>query len=302
MTDLTASLAGLRLRNPTLLASGILDETGGSLLRVYKAGAGAVVTKSISLSPRSGYKNPTIVELETGMINAMGLPNPGIDEYRDEVSRAAKAGAVIIGSTFGKDEREYAAVAGRFEDCGAVAVELNLSCPHAKGLGLDIAQSAEAVEGFTRAVKDVVKIPVMPKLSPNVTSIARLGEAAERGCADAVVAVNTVKAIAISPELRMPILSNKYGGLSGPAIKPIGLRCVYDLFEAVDVPIIGVGGVTTGLDAVEYIMAGASAVQIGTALRSRGVEVFRLVCREIERFMEKEGFKTIREMVGLAHE
>ena len=302
MADLSVGVAGLKLRNPTLLASGILDETGGSLVRVFKSGAGAVVTKSICLQPRSGYKNPTIVELETGMLNAMGLPNPGIEEYGAEVKKAVKAGAVVIGSVFGKDEREYGTVARRFDEYGVSALELNLSCPHAKGFGLEIAQSAEAVEGFTLAAKEAVKIPVMPKLSPNVTNVALLGEAAERGGADAVVAVNTVKALAISAELRMPILSNKYGGLSGPAIKPIGLRCVYDLYEAVDIPIIGVGGVTTGLDAVEYFMAGASAIEIGTAIRSRGVGVFRSVCKEIKQFMEKEGFKAVKEMVGLAHE
>ena len=302
MADLSVGVAGLKLRNPTLLASGILDETGGSLVRVFKSGAGAVVTKSICLQPRSGYKNPTIVELETGMLNAMGLPNPGIEEYGAEVKKAVKAGAVVIGSVFGKDEREYGIVAMRFDEYGVSAVELNLSCPHAKGFGLEIAQSAEAVEGFTLAAKEAVKIPVMPKLSPNVTNVALLGEAAERGGADAVVAVNTVKALAISAELRMPILSNKYGGLSGPGIKPVGLRCVYDLYEAVDIPIIGVGGVTTGLDAVEYFMAGASAIEIGTAIRSRGVGVFRSVCKEIKQFMEKEGFKAVKEMVGLAHE
>jgi dihydroorotate dehydrogenase (NAD+) catalytic subunit len=302
MTDLAVKLAGLSLRNPTLLASGILDETGGSLLRVFKSGAGAVVSKSICLHPRAGYKNPTIVELENGMINAMGLPNPGVEDYGAEITKAVKSGVILVGSAFGKDEHEYASVAKEFEKHGAAAVELNLSCPHAKGLGLEIAQSAEAVEGFTRTVKNAVRIPVMPKLSPNVTNVANLGLAAERGGADAVVAINTVKAIAISAELRTPVLSNKHGGLSGPAIKPIGLRCVYDLYEAVDIPIIGVGGVTTGLDAVEYFMAGASAVQIGTALRTRGYSAFRLICKEIQQFMEKEGFKTVGEMVGLAHE
>ena len=302
MTDISVEVAGLKLRSPVILASGILDETGGSLLRAFNGGAGAVVTKSICMEPREGYKNPTIVELDGGMINAMGLPNPGIEEYASEVKRALKGGAVVIGSAFGKDVKEYVAVARRFDDLGAKAVELNLSCPHATGLGLEIAQSAEAVEEFTSAVQREVDVPVMPKLSPNVTNIAFLGEAAERAGAGAIVAVNTVKAMAISPELGIPILSNRYGGLSGPAIKPIGLRCVYELYEAVKIPIIGVGGVTTGRDAVEYFMAGASAVQMGTALRSRGMDAFRLVCREIEQFMEKESFDSVREMVGLAHE
>ncbi len=302
MADLATAVAGIRLRNPTILASGILDETGGSILRILKGGAGAVVTKSISLQPRPGYKNPTVVELETGMLNAMGLPNPGINEYGIEVKKVVEAGAVVVGSVVGKNEKEYTTVARRFEKYGARAVELNLSCPHAKGLGLEIAQSAEAVEGFTNAVKTAVKIPVMPKLSPNVSNIALLGEAAERGGADAIVAVNTLKAMTISPELKIPILANRYGGLSGPALKPVGIRCVYDLYDAVEIPIIGVGGVTTGRDAIEYFMAGASAVQIGTAIRSRGLNVFRLVCKEIERFMDKEGYKRVEELVGLAHE
>jgi len=302
MVNLAAKVAGLKLRNPTMLASGILDETGGSLLRVFNGGAGAVVTKSISLQPRAGYSNPTVVQLENGLINAMGLPNPGIEEYCGEVRKAVKGGAVVIGSVFGKDEEEYAEVARKFETYGVKAVELNLSCPHAKGLGLEIAQSAEAIERFTRAVKKTVKVPVMPKLSPNVADIASLGKATERGGADAIVAVNTVKAIAISPEMRTPILSSKHGGLSGPPIKPIGLRCVYDLYETVDIPVIGVGGVTTGRDAIEYFMAGASAVQMGTAVWMRGLDVFRLVCDEIQKFMNKEGYESVSEIVGLAHE
>lgn len=302
MANLAVNVAGLRLHNPTILASGLLDETGGSLARVYKSGAGAVVTKSVCLKPRPGYKNPTIVELGSNMINAMGLPNPGIEDYLGEVRKAKEAGAVVIGSVFGKDEKEYAAVARRFASSGVKAVELNLSCPHAKGLGLEIAQSEAAVEGFTRAVKKAVRVPVMPKLSPNVANIAALGKAAQRGGADAVVAVNTLKAMAISAELRMPILSNRYGGLSGPALKPIGLRCVYDLYEALDIPVIGVGGVTTGRDAIEYFMAGASAVQIGTAIRTRGLDVFHHVFHEIDDFMEQEGFKNVAEIVGLAHE
>jgi len=302
MANLAVKVAGLRLRNPTILASGLLDETGGSLARVYKSGAGAVVTKSICLEPRLGYKNPTIVELGSNMINAMGLPNPGIENYLGEVKRAIRAGAAVIGSVFGKDEKEYTAVARRFASSGVKAVELNLSCPHARGLGLEIAQSEAAVEGFTRAVKKAVRVPVMPKLSPNVSNIAALGKAAQRGGADAVVAVNTLKAMAISPELRMPILSNRYGGLSGSVLKPVGLRCVYDLYEALDIPVIGVGGVTTGRDAIEYFMAGASAVEIGTAIRTRGLDVFHLVFHEIDDFMEQEGFSNVREIVGIAHE
>lgn len=301
MSDLSVDIAGIRLRNPTMLASGFLDETGGSMLRVYKAGAGAVVTKSIGPQPRTGYPNPTIVELDVGMLNAIGLPNPGIEEFRDEVKVALDGGAVVIGSVFGKDADEYANVAKRLASYGAVGIELNLSCPHAKGLGTEIAQSTEAVREFTAAVKGKVNVPVFPKLSPNVSNIAAFAQAAEDGGADAIVAINTLKAMAISPELKMPILSYRYGGLSGPAIRPIGVRCVYEIFEAVDVPIIGVGGITTGRDALEYVMAGARAIQIGTALATRGLPAFADVTSELLAFLEERRVRSITDLVGAAH-
>jgi len=184
MVDLRTEIAGVRLRNPTILASGFLDETGGSMARVYEAGAGAVVTKSIGPQPREGYPNPTIVELDAGLLNAVGLPNPGIVEYEHEVKRAQKAGAVVIGSVFGKDAGEYASVAAKMASYGVHAIELNLSCPHAKGLGTEIAQDEGAVRDFTRAVKDAVSLPVFPKLSPNVQDIASFAVAAEEGGAD----------------------------------------------------------------------------------------------------------------------
>jgi len=301
MSDLSVDIAGIRLRNPTMLASGFLDETGRSMLRVYQAGAGAVVTKSIGPQPRTGYPNPTIVELDVGMLNAIGLPNPGIEEFRDEVKVALDGGAVVIGSVFGKDADEYAIVAKRLASYGAVGIELNLSCPHAKGLGTEIAQSTEAVREFTAAVKGKVTVPVFPKLSPNVSNIAAFAQAAEDGGADAIVAINTLKAMAISPELKMPILSYRYGGLSGPAIRPIGVRCVYEIFEAVDVPIVGVGGITTGRDALEYVMAGARAIQIGTALATRGLSAFVDVTSELLAFLEERRVRSITDLVGAAH-
>lgn len=301
MPELSVKIAGISLRNPTMLASGFLDETGGSLLRVFRAGAGAVVTKSIGPQPRTGYPNPTVVELDIGMLNAVGLPNPGVEEFRDEVKVALDGGAVVIGSVFGKDADEYVDVARRLGSYGVAAIELNLSCPHAKGLGTEIAQSTEAVREFTAAVKGKVNVPVFPKLSPNVADIASFAQAAEDGGADSIVAINTVKAMAIAPELRIPILSYRYGGLSGPAIRPIGVRCVYEIFEAVDVPIVGVGGITTGNDALEYIMAGARAVQIGTAIAGHGLGVFEKVTSELTAFLRARGVESIEHLVGAAH-
>ena len=301
MVDLRTELAGLRLRNPTILASGFLDETGGSLLRVFRAGAGAVVTKSIGPEPREGYDNPTVVELESGLLNAVGLPNPGVEAFLPELREALAGKAIVIGSVFGKDAAEYAKVAARLAEAGAAAIELNLSCPHAKGLGTEIAQSEEAVRDFTCAVKDAVNVPVFPKLSPNVADIASFAVAAEKGGADGIVAINTVKAMVIAPELRMPVLANKFGGLSGPAIRPIGVRAVYDIYEKVDIPVIGVGGVDSGRSALEYLMAGATAVQIGTALVGQGLGAFERVTKELGSLLEDIGFRSASEAVGVAH-
>ncbi|MBI4415792.1 MAG: dihydroorotate dehydrogenase [Euryarchaeota archaeon] len=301
MASLGTEVAGVKLRNPTMLASGFLDETGGSMLRVHRAGAGAVVTKSIGPEPRAGNLNPTLYEFDVGLLNAVGIPNPGIAAYEEEVTYALRGGAAVIGSVYGRNAEEYAAVAKRMASYGVLAVELNLSCPHAKGLGTEIAQDPEAVEEITRAVKKVVQVPVISKLSPNVADIASFAEAAVRGGADAVTAINTVKAIAIEPELRMPILRNVYGGLSGPAIKPVGLRCVYEIYERVDIPIVGVGGIVTGRDAIEYLMAGARAVQIGTAILDRGIDVFAKVCAEMEAWMDAHGYAKVEDLVGVAH-
>src|SRR5439155_750779 len=181
MPSVATTIAGLKLRTPTMLASGFLDETGGTLLRVFQAGAGAVVTKSIGPEPRAGNTNPTILELEVGMLNAMGLPNPGMKDFGPEAKIALDGGAVVVGSVFGKDPDEYARVAKALQGYGVHAIELNLSCPHAKGLGTEIAEDPEAVREFTAAVKGKVKIPVMPKLSPNVSNIAAFAAAAGDG-------------------------------------------------------------------------------------------------------------------------
>ncbi len=301
MVDLRTEVAGVHLRNPTMLASGFLDETGGSMGRVYQSGAGAVVTKSVGPEPREGYPNPTIVELDAGLLNAVGLPNPGIVEYEHEVKRALAVGAVVIGSVYGKDADEYAAVAVKMATYGVKAIELNLSCPHAKGLGTEIAQHEDAVRDFTRAVKDAVSLPVFPKLSPNVQDIASFAVAAEEGGADGIVAINTLKAMSITPELKLPSLANKFGGLSGPAIRPIGVRAVYDICEKVHVPVIGVGGVGSGREALEYIMAGASAVQVGTAIISKGLGVFEAITKEMASLLEEAGFRSVSEAIGVAH-
>jgi dihydroorotate dehydrogenase (NAD+) catalytic subunit len=302
MADLGVDLCGLRLRNPTMLASGVLDETAATMVEVARAGAGAVVTKSVGMSPREGHANPCVVELDVGLLNAMGLPNPGIEYFSEEVKAVKREGVTVIGSVIGGSEDELAAVAALMAAAGADAVELNLSCPHAKGLGTEIGSTPEDVERVCRASKERVKVPLFAKLTPNTSSISNLAKAAERGGADAVVAINTLKGMAISPEVRMPVLANRFGGLSGPAIRPIGVRCVYEIRDAVEIPVIGVGGISTGRDALEYIMAGATAVQVGTAVWMRGPEVFKSICDDISRFMDEYGYSKVDDMVGAAHD
>jgi dihydroorotate dehydrogenase (NAD+) catalytic subunit len=302
MTGLEVDIVGLRLRNPTMLASGILNETGKSMLEVARAGAGAIVTKSLGIAERAGHANPCIAEIDCGLLNAMGLPNPGVKEYVSEIEETKTGGVPVIGSVFGGNAEEIADVAVTLATAGVDAIELNLSCPHAKGYGTEIGSTPEMVRAICDVVKSRVKTPVFAKLTPNTSSIASLAVAAEEGGADGIVAINTLKAMTICPELKMPVLSNRVGGLSGPAIRSVGVRCVFEIFEAVDIPIIGVGGVSTARDALEYLMAGAHAVQIGTAVRSQGTAVFAAVCAGLSDFMSENGYRAISDMVGVAHD
>jgi dihydroorotate dehydrogenase (NAD+) catalytic subunit len=299
---LSISFAGLTLANPTILASGILGYSSESFRRVAKGGAGAVVTKSVGLDPRVGYSNPTVVQVEAGLINAMGLPNPGIDVYAQEIKFSKIILRVpLIVSVFGYSAEEYASVAKRAVDAGADAVELNVSCPHVKQTGAEIGQNPKLLSDVVQMVKATVSKPLIVKLSPNVTDITVLAHAAVEAGADALTVVNTLKAIAIDTETMLPILSNVKGGLSGPALKPVALRCVYDIHEAYDdVPIIGCGGITDWRDAVEFFLAGASAVQIGTAV-AVDTEVFQTINKGVETYLRRKHFGSVKDIVGLAH-
>ncbi len=298
---LSTSFAGLELPNPTILASGILGYSSESFSRVVKAGAGAVVTKSVGISPRVGYPNPTIVQSRSGLINAMGLPNPGIETYVEEINFSKTILAVpLIVSVFGYTSEEYAAVSKRAVDAGADAVELNVSCPHVKQTGAEIGQNPKLLSEIVENVKAKINKPVIVKLSPNVTDITLLAKAAMEAGADALTVINTLKAIAIDIETQQPILSNVKGGFSGEAIKPVALRCVYDITEQYKVPIIGCGGVSNWHDAVEFFLAGASAVQIGTAVAD-DVEVFGAVTKGVESYLRRKHYANVKEIVGLAH-
>ncbi len=299
---LNVDLFGLQLDNPTILASGILGYSSASLESVVEGGAGAVVTKSIGAEPRRGYSNPTVVQVDCGLVNAMGLPNPGVGEFIRELREMkCNIGVPIIVSVFGYSVEEYAKVAERAIGAGADAVELNVSCPHVKETGSEIGQDPEMVAKIVRRVKRAVTRPVVVKLSPNAASVAEIAEVAQKAGADAVTAANTVRAMAIDAETALPILSNRVGGLSGRAVKPIALRCVYELYEQVKVPIIGCGGISEWRDAVEFLLAGASAVQVGTAIAEKGPGVFRSINRGIDSFLKRKGLRSVREIVGQAH-
>jgi len=302
--SLSVRVAGLELRNPTALASGILGYSAESLQRIEEAGAGAVVTKSVGVEPRLGYPNPTVVQANAGLINAMGLPNPGINEYTEEITYAKSILKVpLIVSVYGYTAQEYATVARKAAEAGADAIELNVSCPHVKYTGSEIGQNPKLLALVVAKVKAATRKPVIVKLSPNVADIAEIAKTAVKAGADALTAINTLKAMAIDVETQMPVLSNIKGGLSGPAIKPLALRCVYDIFEAdLKVPIFGCGGVTDWRDAVEFLLAGASAVQVGTAVALEDPSVFQALNKGIQAYLKKKGYGSVKEIVGLSHQ
>ena len=297
---LATEIAGLKLANPVMLASGILGLSGSSLRMVVDAGVGAVVTKSVGLKPREGYLNPTVAQVECGLLNALGLPNPGVHYFGEEI-RGAELRAPVIMSVYGFSSEDFAEVAGVAVKAGVDALELNLSCPHVERTGAEIGRDPGLVADVVEKVKARVDRPVFVKLTPNVADIVEVAKAAAESGADAVTAINTVRAMTIDIETTQPILANKIGGLSGAAIKPIAVRCVYEVYQEVDVPVIGCGGITTWRDAVEFVLAGASAVQIGTAVAFEGLEVFRSVTEGIEAYLREKGFGSVKEIVGLAH-
>lgn len=296
--SLAIDIAGLRLRSPTMNAAGVLGLSKSLLQRVYNAGAGAAITKSIGPSPREGHRNPTLISVEGGALNAMGLPNPGIDYFSDEIK---KLDFPVVASFFGGTFEDFRKVAMNLSETNVSALELNCSCPNVEEEMGMLASDEENVERVTRDVKRVTNLPVFVKLSPAVTDIVSIAKAAEDGGADAITATNTLKGIAIDIGFKRPILSNVTGGLSGPALKPVSLRCVWDIYQEVDIPLIGCGGVSTWKDAIEYILAGATAVEIGTSIMNRGFPVFREVAEGIRGYMASNNYRTIEDFRGIAH-
>ncbi len=302
---LSTSLAGVELRNPTVLASGILGTTGSSLIKVAKEGAGAVTTKSISLKERKGHPTPVITTYENGIINAVGLSNPGVDEFLPELKKAVEgAGVPVIASIFASTLTEFGEITEIISKAKPSIIEVNISCPNVQDeFGRPFACDPGISSVLIKKVKKKTSIPVFVKLSPNVQNISEVALAVKKEGADGITAINTLgPGMQINIEAAKPVLSNRVGGVSGPAIKPIAVRCVYDIYKATKLPIIGMGGVTNARDAIEMIMAGATAVGIGSGIYYGGTKLFREIPGEMEKFMEKEGYSKIEEMRGIAHE
>ena len=297
--SLETSIGQIQLDRPVMLASGILGISLDVFKRLYLSGAGAVVTKSLSTEPWEGYPNPTIFSVKGGgWINAVGLSNPGASNFAKMIE--PNKDVPIIVSMVGSIPKDFEIMIKQFEHCQVTAYELNLSCPHVAKVGLEVGDDPELVKNIVTSVKNTTRVPVIAKVGLGTSNyLNTVGAAIDSGI-DAITAINTVRAMAIDAETQRPILSNRYGGLSGTPIKPIALRCVYEISSKYDVPIIGCGGISTWEDAIEFFLAGASALQLGSAIGDNWIGVFHEINKGILHYMKKKGYSNIKEMVGLA--
>ncbi|MBU0727436.1 dihydroorotate dehydrogenase [Patescibacteria group bacterium] len=304
--NVSVNFCGIDFPNPTVIASGYLGVTGASLANCVRNGAGGVTGKTLFMDPRPGHPNPTILTFPGGLINAVGLCGEGIRKAKHEFEKYRELAPEnpIIGSIGGKNLKELVEVAEIMNTYPVDMLELNFSCPNVDDeMGRPIACDPSMTAEATKAIRKVVTKPISVKLSPNVPNIGLIAKTAEAAGADAITAVNTMgPGMLIDPKLRRPILANKVGGVSGQALKPIAVRCVYDVYKAVQIPIIATGGITNGRDALEMILAGGSLLGIGSALLSHDMACFTMIVDKIRDYMKEEGFTDISELVGLAHE
>ncbi len=292
---------GLLLQNPVMTASGTFSYGLEYAKALDIQRLGAIVCKTTTLKPRAGNPQPRTAETPAGMLNSIGLQNIGIDALvRDLAPTWARWRVPVIVSILGATPQEYGEVGSRLEGVAGVSgIELNISSPNAQRGGMQFGQEPEAAADVTGAVRRASTLPLVVKLTPNVTDIVAVARAVAEAGADAVCLINTIQAMAIDVRGRRPALASVFGGLSGPAIKPVALRMVYQVAGAVDLPVIGCGGIMSGLDAVEYLMAGASAVQVGTATFTNPSAPLE-VLEGLEGFMREEGIEEVRELVGAA--
>jgi dihydroorotate dehydrogenase (NAD+) catalytic subunit len=304
--DLTADLCGVRLPNPTVVASGILGLTHEVMVRLARQGAGAVTTKSCSLNPRPGYPNPVVLNWRSGLINAVGLSNPGVEVMVEEIRAAreklAPLGVPVVASIFADTIYGFGNIARFMSEGEPDLIEVNISCPNIDHRYQHMfAADPYVAAQVTRRVKLNTDIPVLVKLSPNVTSIVSVAQAVVEAGADGITAINSLgPGLILDIDTRRPVLAHGAGGVSGPAIRPIAVRCVQAICQAVNVPVVAVGGVTTGRDLVEMILVGATAVGIGSAVYYRGMDVFGEACRGLRSYMLKHNYRSLDEFRGAA--
>lgn len=304
---LSLTLLGVRFENPTVLASGIWGITAASWRRAATCGVGAVTTKSLWLREHQGHRNPTIISTDHWTLNAVGVPDAGVEKAREEIGSFNKDKPVpLIANIIAESVENYAMTAERILELKPDFLEVNISCPNIEDeFGRPFACSIGDSAAVTKAVKAVSgTTPVFIKLSPNTDSIAAIALSCASAGADGFTVINTAgPGMAIDLKSRMPILANKVGGISGHAIKPLAVRCIADVYKATEgkLPIIGTGGVFTGEDAIELMLAGATLIGIGTALADRGETVFKLVCDEIVKWCGENGVKNISELIGGMH-
>ncbi|MGH7395800.1 MAG: dihydroorotate dehydrogenase [Candidatus Methylomirabilales bacterium] len=296
--SLAVELGGLRLKNPVMTASGTCGYAEELAPYTNLSGLGAVVVKTITLLPRVGNPAPRIAETPSGMLNSIGLQNVGIEAFlRAKLPILRRLKVPLLVNIAGKSVEEYAELAKRLEGVpGVAALELNISCPNVAG-GLDYGTDPQLTREVVRAVKQVSSVPVIPKLSPNVTDITLIARAAADGGADALSLINTLLGVAIDPHSRRPKIHTVTGGLSGPAIKPVALRMVWQVAQTVPLPLIGIGGIQTGEDAVEFLLAGATAVQVGTATFVDPRAPLK-VRDGIAAYCARHGVRDVRDLVG----
>jgi dihydroorotate dehydrogenase (NAD+) catalytic subunit len=298
--NLSVELDKIHLRNPTMLASGILGISQSIFERLYNENIGAVVTKSISVNPMKGYPNPTIIPLGGGSyLNAVGLSNPGAQAFSKELCQNKNIPIVI--SLVGSSEKEFSKMVRAFDSLNILGYEINLSCPHVSKMGMEVGDDPEAVNKIVRTVRMNTMKPISVKVGVGSVDVIELAKIAIDAGGNIITAINTLRAMSIDVETMMPILSNRIGGLSGSAIKPIGIRCVYEISKKLQVPVIGCGGVSSWQDVIEYMMAGASAVQIGSVLGTSGPRIFNKITNDLKKYVEKKGLRNISEIIGIAH-
>lgn len=297
--NMKVNIAGVEWNNPVTVASGTFGSGAEFADYVDLNRLGAVTTKGVANIPWAGNPTPRVAETYGGMMNAVGLQNPGIELFCErDIPFLKQYDTKIIVNVCGKSTEDYCEVVERLADEDVDMLEINISCPNVKEGGIAFGQNAKAAEEITKAVKKYAKQPVIMKLSPNVTDIAEMAKAVEAGGADAISLINTLTGMKIDINRRKFVLANKTGGVSGPAIHPIAVRMVYQAFHAVKVPIIGMGGIASAEDAIEMILAGASAVSVGTA-NFHNPSVTMEIVDGIQDYMKQYGFTSVNEMVGL---